>query len=154
VSSYFYVVRSVIVNKKVKKSIFYTTISFAVFAVTNLFFIQKDDRFNPINFTIGTVITVVICIYYFIELFQKTETQSLAKLTGFWIVSGILFNVVLMFPMSASISFMDNMSKANQKTMMIMFNHFESIYDIISMLTYMLYSIGFLSRIRTSKMLR
>jgi hypothetical protein len=148
------VVRSVTVNKKVKKSIFYTTISFAVFAVTNLFFIQKDDRFNPINFTIGTVITVVICIYYFIELFQKTETQSLAKLTGFWIVSGILFNVVLMFPMSASISFMDNMSKANQKTMMIMFNHFESIYDIISMLTYMLYSIGFLSRIRTSKMLR
>ena len=150
-SFYFYVIKSVIVNRKVKKRIFYTTITFVVFAVINLFFIQRDDRFNPINSTIGTVISVILCIYYFFELFQKTETQSLAKLTGFWIVSGILFNVALLFPTYASISFMENMSKANQKNMMIIFSHIEAIYNIINVLTYILYTTGFLCRIRTGK---
>ncbi len=97
-SFYFFVIRSVIVNMKVKKRILYTTIVFVVFAVINLIFIQHNDLFNPINFTIGTVITVVLCIYYFFELFQKTEAQSLTRLTSFWIVSGILFNVVPHFP--------------------------------------------------------
>ena len=151
-SFYFYVIRSVIKNPKVKKAFFYTGILFVVFTVINLFFIQKDDRFNPINFTLGTFIAVIFCIYYFLELFQKSDTQSLIKLASFWIVSGIFFNVVLSFPMYASISFMDNMSKANQKTMMIIFNHIEAIYNIINVLTYILYTTGFLTRIRTGKL--
>ena len=150
-SFYFFALKSVIANIKVKKRIFYTTMAFVVFAVINLFFIQHNDLFNPINFTIGTVITVVLCIYYFIELFQKTETQSLTRLTSFWIVSGILFNVVLIFPIFALISFMDTLSKANRKTSMIIFEHIEAIFNIISVLTYILYSIGFICRIRTSK---
>jgi hypothetical protein len=150
-SFYFFVIRSVIVNMKVKKRILYTTVAFAVFAVVNLFFLQHNDLFNPINFTIGTVITVVLCIYYFFELFQKTEAQSLTRLTSFWIVSGILFNVVLIFPIFALISFMDSLSKSNQKTSMIVFDHIQAIFNIISVLTYILYSIGFLCRIRTNK---
>jgi hypothetical protein len=150
-SFYFFVIKSTIVNERVKKLIFYTTITFVVFAVINLFFIQRNDLFNPINFTIGTVITVAFCIYYYFELFQKTEAQSLTRHSSFWIVSGILSNVVLSFPIFALISFMDNLSKANQKTSMIVFNNIEAIFNIISVLTYILYSIGFLCRIRTSK---
>jgi hypothetical protein len=148
---YLFVVRSVIVNIKAKKRIFHTTIAFVAFALVNLFFIQRNDLFNPINFTIGTVIIVVVCIYYFFELFQNTEAQTLSRLTSFWIVSGILFNVVLVFPIFALISFMNNLSAANQKTSMIVFNNIESIFDVISILTYILYSIGFLCRIRTNK---
>jgi hypothetical protein len=150
-SFYLFVIRSVIVNKKVSKRIFYTTLAFVVFAVINLCFIQHNDLFNPINFTIGTVITVVLCIYYFFELFQKTEAQSLSRLPSFWIVSGILFNVVLIFPIFALISFMDSLSKANLKTSKIVFDNIEAIFNIISVLTYILYSIGFICRIRTSK---
>ena len=78
-SFYFFVLREIIVNMKVKKRIFYIIIVYAVFALVNLFFIQHNDLFNPINFTIGTVITVILCIYYFFELFQKTEAQSLIE---------------------------------------------------------------------------
>jgi len=148
---YYFVLQEIIVNTKVKRRIFYLILAYAVFAIFNLIFIQHNDLFNPINFTIGTVITVVLCIYYFFELFQKTEAQSLTKLTSFWIVSGILFNVVLIFPIMALISFMDTLSKANLKTSMIVFNHIEAIFNIISVLTYILYSIGFICRIRTSK---
>lgn len=150
-SFYFFVIKSVIANTRVKKRILYTTLTFIVFAVFNLIFIQHNDLFNPVNFTIGTVITVILCIYYFFELFQKTEVQSLTRLTSFWIVSGILFNVVLIFPIFALISFMDNLSSANRKTSMIVLNNIEAIFNIISVLTYILYSIGFLCRIRTSK---
>lgn len=148
---YYFVLRAIIVNTKVKRRIFYIILAYAILAIFNLIFIQHDDLFNPINFTVGTVITVVLCIYYYFELFQKTEAQSLARLTSFWIVSAILFNAVLTFPIFALISFMDSLSKANLKTSMIVFNHIEAIFNIISVLTYILYSIGFLCRIRTSK---
>jgi hypothetical protein len=150
-SFYLFVLWSVIVNIKVKRRILYTTMTFVVFALINLFFIQHNDLFNPVNFTIGTVITVIFCIYYFFELFQKTEAQTLTRLPSFWIVSAILFNVVLIFPIFALFSFMNQLSKANQKTSMIVFDHIVAIFNIISVLTYILYSIGFLCRIRTSK---
>jgi hypothetical protein len=148
---YFFVVRSVISNMKAKRRIFYTTIAFVLFAIFNLLFIQHNDLFNPINVAIGTVITAILCIYYFVELFQNPETPSLSKLTSFWIVSGTLFNAVLLFPIYTLISFMDTLSKANQKTSMIVFDHMDTIFVVISVLTYILYSIGFLCRIRTSK---
>ena len=82
-SFYLYVIGQLIVSKKVKKGILYATMVFVIFAFINLFFIQHNDLFNPINFTIGTVITVILCIYYFFELFQKTEAQSLIQVTQF-----------------------------------------------------------------------
>jgi hypothetical protein len=150
-SFYFFVISQVIVSKKVKKRIFYITMAFIIFAYINLFFFQQNDLFNPVNFTIGTVIAVIFCIYYFFELFQKTEAQSLVRLPSFWIVSAILFNVVLIFPIFALISFMNQLNKANQRTSLIILNNIVAIFKIISVLTYRLYSIGFLCRIRTSK---
>jgi hypothetical protein len=149
-SFYFFVLGQVITSK-LNKRILYTIAAFLIFAFINLFFFQRNDLFNPVNFTVGTVITVIFCIYYFFELFQKTEAQSLTRLPSFWIVSAILFNVVLIFPIFALFSFMDSISKANRKTSMIIFNNIVAIFNIISVLTYMLYSIGFLCRIRTSK---
>jgi len=150
-SFYFFVVHEIIGSMKVKKRILYIIIVYTVFAFVNLFFIQNNDLFNPINFTIGTVITVVLCIYYFFELFQKTEAQSLTRLPSFWIVSAILFNAVLIFPIWALFSFMDQLSNANRKSSQIIFNNIIAIFNIISILTYILYSIGFLCRIRTGK---
>jgi hypothetical protein len=150
-SFYFFVIREVIVNQKAKRRIVYIILVYSIFAFINLIFIKKNDLLDPINFTIGTVITVSLCIYYFFELFRKTETPTLTRLPSFWIVSGILFNVVLVFPLFALLSFMDSLSKANLKTSMIVFNNLQAILNIISVLTYILYSIGFLCRIRTSK---
>ncbi|HEV7424073.1 MAG TPA: hypothetical protein VGO21_02685 [Candidatus Paceibacterota bacterium] len=150
-SFYFFVLRELIGSLKVKKRILYIILVYAIFTIINLIFVQHNDLFNPINFTIGTIITVVLCIYYFFELFQKTEPQSLSRLPGFWVASAILLNAVLIFPILALISFMDSLSKANLKTSMIVFNHIEAIFNIISILTYILYSIAFICRLRTSK---
>ena len=87
----------------------------------------------------------------FLNYFKKQKPNPLARLPSFWIVSAILFNVVLVFPIFALFSFMNSLSKANLKTSMIIFNNIVAIFNIISVLTYILYSIGFLCRIRTSK---
>ncbi len=148
---YYFVIKELIVNVKMKKVVQYTTILYALFALVNIFLIQGYDRYNAINFTMGVVITVIFCIYYFFELFQKTETQSLIRLPGFWIVCAILINNVLTFPIFALLSFMNELSKSNLKTSRIIFDNITIIFNIISILTYVLYSVGFLCRIRPTK---
>jgi hypothetical protein len=148
---YYFVLRELIINVKVKKVILYTMVIYALFALINIFLIQGYEKYNAINFTMGVVITVVFCIYYFFELFQKTETPSLIGLPGFWIVCAILINNVLTFPIFALLSFMNELTKSNQKTSQVIFDNITTIFNIISIITYILYSIGFLCRIRSTR---
>lgn len=141
---YFFIIREVIVSLKAKRVILNIIFIFALFAFCNIILIQKKDGFNPVNFTIGSLITAVTCIYFFVELFQKVETPFLAKLPAFWISSGILFTTVLSFPMFALIAFL-------QAGPPLIFNNILAIFNIIMILTYLLYSIGFLCRIRIRK---
>ncbi len=148
---FFFIIHETIVNKKVKRIILYIILIFAILAFFNMFFIQKKVGFNPINFTVGCLIIVSLCIYYFVELFQKTEVQSLSKLPEFWIVSGLLFNNVLSFPQFALENFMETLTRANYNKYHILFDNIGLINNITVMLTSILYSIGFLCRIRISK---
>ena len=140
---YFFVLRELIVNVKIRRVILFVIALFPVFSFVNLYF-QKQDGFNPTNFTIGSLITVSFCIYYFVELFQKAEIQSLARLPAFWIATAILFTTVLTFPTFAFISFM-------KKVPDIISKNITSIFYIINILTSVLYTIGFLCRIRIRK---
>ena len=140
---YFFVLRSLIVNVKIKRFILFVIFLFPVFALINLYF-QKQVGFNPVNFTIGSLITVSFCIYYFFELFQRAESQSLTRLPAFWITTAILFNVVLTFPFFSFISFMTKMPE-------LVYKNIVAIFYVINILTSTLYSIGFLCRIRIRK---
>ena len=134
-----------------KKGMLYVLLIYPLFALINIFLIQHYELFNSVNFTIGCILVVSFCIYYFFELFQKTEAQTLTRLPGFWIVSGILFNNVLVFPMFAMLSFFDAVTKSSSHASRLILNNVNSIFDIISILTYKLYSIGFLCRIKIRK---
>lgn len=120
-------------------------------AFINIFFIQKKVGFNAVNFTVGCIIIVSLCIYYFFELFQKTEAQSLSKLPSFWIVSGLLFNNVLSFPQFALNNFMETLTRANYNKYHIIFDNIGVLNNITIILTSVLYTIGFLCRIRIRK---
>jgi hypothetical protein len=147
---YFFVIREVIIRKKIKRLILFVLIVYALFSFFNILFIQKKAGLNSVNFTIGCLITVIFCIIYFVELFQKTETQTLARLPAFWMVSGILFNTVLSFPVYAFSSFMEESTRADAASQII-YKNLDSIVLIIVVLTFVLYMIGFLCRIRTRK---
>jgi hypothetical protein len=140
---YFFVIRGIIVNVKIKRFILLVIFLFPVFALINLYF-QKQAGFNPVNFTVGSLITVSFCIYYFVELFQRADSQSLTRLPAFWITTAILFTVVLTFPFFSFISFMTKMPE-------LVYKNIVAIFYVINILTSTLYSIGFLCRIRIRK---
>jgi hypothetical protein len=137
---YFFVLRALIVNIKIRQIILFEIFLFPVFAIINLHF-QKQVGFNSVNFTIGGLSAVLFCIFYFVELFQRADTQSLSKLPAFWITTAILFAVVLTFPFFSFISFMTKMPDLIYKNIVV-------IFYIINILTSILYSIGFLCRIK------
>jgi hypothetical protein len=145
------VLREFIDNIKIRRIILFAITIFAPFAIIDLICIQKKVGFNPFNFTIECLITVILCICYFVELFQKEESPSLSELPAFWITSAIFFNTILTFPMFGLISFIQELTKLNQRSSGINFNNVSAIYNIIIILTYALYSIGFLCRIRIRK---
>jgi len=152
VSSFlFLVIRGFIVNVQMRRIILVATLILALFEAINLIFIQKTVGFNPINFTIQSLFTVICCIYYFFELFHRTEAPSLSRLPSFWITTAILFNTVLSFPMWALIAFMQEGTIHNYASWELIFDNIAAIFNIITTITYVLYSIGFLCRIRTSK---
>jgi hypothetical protein len=147
----FFAISNFIASEKIRKVIYYAIFIYALFAILNLAFVQEVDGFNPVNFSVACLITVVLCIYYFFELFRKTEAPSLSGLPAFWITSAILFNVVLTFPMFTLMSFMDAMTKQNQIRFRLILLNINTIFNIILILTNTLYSIGFLCVIRISK---
>ena len=148
---FFFIIHETIASKKIKKIILFIIIIFSFLAFINIFFIQKKVGFNAVNFTVGCIIIVSLCIYYFFELFQKTEAQSLSKLPSFWIVSGLLFNNVLSFPQFALNNFMETLTRANYNKYHIIFDNIGVLNNITIILTSVLYTIGFLCRIRIRK---
>jgi|SRR5450432_2300660 len=146
-----FILRAIIVSLKVKKIILFLMFFFSLFSLINIFLFQKKIGFNPINYTIGSLLIVSFCIYYFVELFQIAESQSLARLPSFWIASAILFTTVLVFPMYAMISFMEEIHLSKSSAALLLWRNMDSISNIIMILTYILLSIGFICRIRISK---
>jgi hypothetical protein len=150
-SYFFFIIHETIISKKVRNIIVYIILIFSFLAFLNIFFIQKKVGFNAVNFTVGCLIIVSLCIYYFFELFQKTEVQYLSRLPSFWIVSGLLFNNVLSFPQFALDNFMETLTRANYSKYHILFDNIEVITNITNLLTSILYSIGFICRIKIRK---
>ena len=140
---FFFVLREIIFNFKIKRIISFIAIVFALFAFINIFYIQQNVGFNPVNFTIGCLITVLACMYYFIELFQKSEAQSLSRLPAFWVASGILFTTILSFPEFALLAFLKVSAKVN--------NAMQYIDNITLVLTDLLFAIAFVCRFRIRK---
>jgi hypothetical protein len=148
---FFFIIHEIIVSEKVKRIIVYIIFLFVIFAFINIFLFQKKVGFNTVNFITGSLIIVSLCIYYFMELFQKSDVPSLSKLPAFWIVSGLLFNNVISFPQYALSSFMVTMTRANHNYYHILFDNMGAINNITVLLTSILYSIGFLCRVQINK---
>jgi hypothetical protein len=148
---YFFVIHEIVINIKVRRVILLVLIFFALFAFSNLIFIQKKVGFNNVNYSVGCIITVIFSIYYFIELFQKAQVQSLARSPAFWIATAIMFNTVISFPIFSMQVFMETMDKTNLQKYQLIEKNMEMIGDIILILSVILYSIGFLCRITIRK---
>jgi|SRR5579862_1567816 len=141
---YFFVLSQIIVNTKIKKLIFFIMFLYPVLAFVNTIIIQKITVFHTRSYSIGCLLIVAFCIYYFYELFHLPRAINLLKETSFWICSGLLFYYACSFPLFGFINSLKNPSN------MIKI-HLGIIFNLLDVFLYSSFTIAFLCRIKIRK---
>lgn len=138
-SSYLFILREIISDRAFKKISLYAIVSYVAYTLINMFYIQGLNVWNSMSYTLGCLLIVSFCIYYFLELFRKPKSTRLTKEPAFWIVSGLLFFYCCSFP------FLGLNNLLNDAPMVLM-NNLRSILAVLNVLLYTLFSIAFLCR--------
>ena len=133
----------VIVHPVNKRVIYWVTALFALFAFVNIRFIQGANNFHTISFSIGSLLTVIFCINYFLQLFRLPKSEDLKRNPVFWLVSGILFFYCTGFPLYGLMNYWKEIAP-------FLLSNIVDINFVINTLTYLIFTIAFLW-IRTRK---
>lgn len=142
---YFLTIYWIIHSKKVKRIILFILFLYPAIALINIFFIQKVNSFHTITYSLGGLIIVALCIYYFFELFQVTRIVNLLHQPSFWICSGLLFYYSCSFPLYGFNNLLiASASPAVMKNLII-------VFQILDVLLYLSFTIAFLCRVRVRK---
>ena len=138
---YLLIVSLIIKTAIVSKIIRIVIILYAITAVVNILFIQGMRTFHTVTYSLGCLLVVGFCMYYFFELFRLPKSVKLINNPAFWICSGLLFFYCCSFPLYGLIHFW--------MTIKIIVKNFASIVTILNIFLYSLFTIAFLcSRIR------
>jgi hypothetical protein len=142
---YFYTLYCIIHNKLARKIIFLLIWLYPLVALVNIYFIQKAGVFHTVTYCLGCLLVVVICFYYFLELFRLPKSVNLIRQPAFWICSGLLFYFCCTFPMYGFNAIVaGNVTPAMMKTLII-------LLTILNVFLYSSFTIAFLCRLRTRK---
>lgn len=142
---YFFILRQVVNSPNAKKIILYVLFIYPVIALINIYFLLKNAAFHSVTYSVGCLLVVTICIYYFLELFQQTRMVSLVRQPAFWICSGLLFYFACSFPLYGLNNLVfKNVSHATILNLMILFN-------LLDVFLYSSFIIAFVCRIRVRK---
>jgi hypothetical protein len=134
----------VFVSKKMKKIILIVIISYFVCALLNIFFVQKNT-FHSYTYVLGCILVVIFSIAYFYFLFRFPETGSLVKNPFFWIGIGLLFYYTCTFSIYGLQNFITNTMRYYNRILTL-------IGDLLNIVLYTLFSIGFLCKINFRKL--
>ena len=116
---------------------------YALTAVINIVFIQKMKAFHTVTYAFGCLLIVVVCIFYFLELFRNPKSVKLTSNPAFWICSGLLFFYCCGFPLYGLLNFISGIS--------LIINNFFAIIIILNIFLYSLFTIAFLCRLKIRK---
>lgn len=140
---YLYFIYGVIENKRLKKSIIIFIFLYAIIASVNIIFIQGVAGFHTVTYSLGCLLVVSYCIYYFLELFRLSKSVKLINEPAFWICSALLFFYCCGFPLYGLINYLSQIST-------IVVTNFDLIVTILNIFLYSLFTIAFLC-IKTRK---
>lgn len=128
---------SVIIHSTlVKRVILVTAVLYAVISFANIIFFQGMKAFHTVTYSLGCLIIVAACFYYFFELFRLSKSVKLMRNPAFWICSGLLFFYCCGFPLYAFISLWSRVRWIS--------NSFGSIITILNIFLYSLFTIALL----------
>ena len=132
-----YLIRSFLVNRKVKKMLGWIVLLYPVFAVTNIMFVQGLHNFNTYVFITGCTLVVMASIFYFYERIKYPGPNSLLNDPTFWIATSLLFYYTCSLPLNGILNVISNMPFYVYKTIYL-------INVVINSVLYLLFSISFI----------
>ncbi|HZE85428.1 MAG TPA: hypothetical protein VE035_14030, partial [Puia sp.] len=141
---YFFALYRIIHNPTARKFILYVLCIYPCIALINIFFIQKIDVFHSITYSLGCLLIVAICIYYFFELFRLPHSVNLLRQPPFWICSGLLFFFTCIFPVYGFNNLLGGFARVIIKNLVF-------LVALLNVFLYSSFTIAFLCRLRTRK---
>jgi hypothetical protein len=108
---YLWILSRIIKKKELKKIIGITIVVFLISAIINILFIQGIQTFHTVTYSLGCLLIVIFCIYYFLELFRLPKSEKLYTNPSFWICAALLFFYCCGFPLYALINLWGKISK-------------------------------------------
>jgi hypothetical protein len=96
------------------------------------------------TYSLGCLLIVAFCIYYFWELFQQSHSITLSREPAFWICSGLLFYYACTFPIYGLTNLLERLPKVIIKNLLL-------IFDLLNIFLYLSFTIAFLCRVKPRK---
>ena len=138
---YMYIIHQILRSGWVKRIIVICMIVYPIIALVNIFFIQGPHVFHTMTYSVGSLLTIIFCVYFFYELFRIPHSISLKVHPGFWIVTGLLFFNACTLPFIGLANYIYQFSP-------VLINNLQSILSFLNVLLYLLFTIAFLCRLR------
>jgi hypothetical protein len=139
-----YLLREIMTSRKAKKIFLYIFLIYPLVDIFDIFLVQRFGNFHTMTYSLGSLLIVVGCIYYFWELFQQKSSVDLIRQPAFWICSGLLFFYCCTFPLFGLTTFIDSLP------MMVKRNLF-TILIVINICLYLSFTIAFLCRLKIQR---
>ena len=135
--SFYLVLMSFIIrNKRVKRISLIASGVYGIISFINIIFVQGINTFHTVTYSLGCLLIVAVCFYYFFELFRSPKSVRLSVDPAFWICSGLLFFYCCGFPLYAFLNFWARF--------IWMALNFQTIVSILNIFLYSLFTIAFL----------
>ncbi|AXY76292.1 hypothetical protein D3H65_20860 [Paraflavitalea soli] len=141
---YFYVFYNIIRTAAARKVIFSLLFIYPILSLINIYFIQVK-AFPSTTYSLGCLLTVGICIYYFYELFHLPSSVNLLREPAFWLCTGLMFYYICSFPLFGLYSLLYSTSN-------IIMKNISTILMVMNALLYTLFTVAFLCGTRVRKL--
>lgn len=132
-------------DKKWKRIMFVSAVLYGIIGYVYLIFFLPRSSFHSTTYSLGSLLVVTFCIYYFLELFRLAKWDRLSNNPAFWICAGLLFFYVCGFFYFGLMNYWGY----NPRFRFLM-KYFAPITNILNIALYSLFAIAFLCN-RTRK---
>lgn len=132
-------------NSFLKKLAITFLILFPILFLISFFLIQGPYIFNTYFYMFGSFMIILFSVLYFLDLFRFPKFVNLMREPSFWFVSGIFFFYTMTLSYFGILNNLLSSIKSNVLEIL-----FTGVYINIVLL-YLIFSIGFLCKIRITK---
>jgi len=137
---YLYIIHQLLRSGWVKRILLFCMIGYPLLSMINIFFLQGPHVFHTMTYSVGSLLTIIFCVYFFYELFRIPHSINLKTHPGFWIVTGLLFFNACSLPFIGLANYIYQFSP-------LLISKLQFILSFLNILLYLLFTIAFLCRL-------